>query len=341
MRRLRIFTWHVNGRYLYYLSHLSHDIYVPVKPGRPPAYDGLPTGGFPWPDNLQEVPVDDVAHLPFDCLLFQSPTQWDTEQHLLLSDAQRRLPRIYLEHDPPRLSPTDTRHAIDDPNVLLVHVTPFNALMWDSGRTPTRMIDHGVTVPAGVRYTGEIKRALAVVNDITTGGRQIGADVLETIRAHVPVDLVGRGSLAAGGLGELPHGGLCEFEAHYRIFFNPIRYTSLELAVCEAMMIGMPIVGLGTAEMAMAVQNGVSGYVDTNLRMVVTGLHRLLADRRLARHMGENARRYALERFNISRFARDWDDALALVTDSPQHRRSRRDRAIPASGDGRVSHVEV
>ncbi len=204
MRRLRIFTWHVHGSYLNYLTHLPHDIYVPVKAGGPPAYEGPPVGGIAWPDNLQEVPSADVARLPFDCVLFQSRAQWDTEQHLLLSAAQRRLPRIYLEHDPPRLSPTDTRHAIDDPNVLLVHVTPFNALMWDSGRTPTRVIDHGVTVPAGVRYSGEIKRALAVVNNISARGRQGGADVLETIRAHVPVDLVGMGSLAAGGSGRCP-----------------------------------------------------------------------------------------------------------------------------------------
>jgi ADP-heptose:LPS heptosyltransferase len=28
----------------------------------------------------------------------------------ILTEAQRRLPRIYLEHDPPREHPTDTRH---------------------------------------------------------------------------------------------------------------------------------------------------------------------------------------------------------------------------------------
>src|SRR5947207_1505890 len=178
MRRLRIFTWHVHGSYLYYLSHLAHDIYVPVQPGRPVGYSGLPAGGFPWPDNLHEVPADAVRRLPFDCVLFQSRSQWDTDQHALLSAEQRRLPRIYLEHDPPRQHPTDTRHPVDDPEVLLVHVTPFNALMWDSGRTSTRVIDHGVVVDPAVRYSGEIARALAIVNDIGTRGRRLGADVL-------------------------------------------------------------------------------------------------------------------------------------------------------------------
>ena len=51
----------------------------------------------------------------------------------------------------------------------------------------------------------------------------------------------------------------------YRFVFNPIRYTSLGLAVLEAMMIGIPIVGLATTEMVTVVENGVSGYLDTNV----------------------------------------------------------------------------
>jgi hypothetical protein len=196
MRRPRIFTWHVHGSYLYYLSHLPHDIHVPVKPGRPPGYTGRPAGGFPWPDNLREVPADAVRRLELDCVLFQSPSRWEIDQHELLSADQRRLPRIYLEHDPPRHHPTDTRHPVDDPGALLVHVTPFNALMWDSGRTPARVIDHGVVVPPGVRYTGGLDRAIAVVNNIRARGRRRGADVLDAARERVPVDLVGMGSPA-------------------------------------------------------------------------------------------------------------------------------------------------
>src|SRR3712207_8760394 len=51
------------------------------------------------------------------------------------SEEQRRLPKLYIEHDPPRQHPTDTQHHVDDPDVVLVHVTHFNDLMWDSGRS--------------------------------------------------------------------------------------------------------------------------------------------------------------------------------------------------------------
>ncbi|HEX5420732.1 MAG TPA: glycosyltransferase family 1 protein, partial [Gammaproteobacteria bacterium] len=172
-RPLNILTWHVHGSYLYYLAHIPHRLLVPVKPGRPQGYGGR-LAGFDWPQNLVEVPAGEIANLDLDCILFQSHKNYAVDQHEILSAAQRRLPRIFLEHDPPRDHPTDTRHPVDDPNVLLVHVTAFNELMWDSGRTPTRVVEHGVTVPRGVRYSGELERGIVVVNGLEARGRRLG-----------------------------------------------------------------------------------------------------------------------------------------------------------------------
>ena len=70
----------------------------------------------------------------------------------------------------------------------------------------------------------------------------------------MPLELVGMGSAELGGIGEVPNPALPNFLSHYRFFFNPIRYTSLETAVIEAMMIGMPIVALATTEMALLIR---------------------------------------------------------------------------------------
>lgn len=323
MALLRILTWHIHGSYLYYLAHSHQEFYVPVKPGRPEGYGGR-SGDFAWPANLHEVPADAVRDLPLDCILFQSRKNYLQDQYEILSEQQRALPRIYLEHDPPREQPTDTRHIVDDPNVLLVHVTAFNDLMWDSGRTPTRVIEHGVVVPEGLRYTGELERGISVVNGLRWRGRRLGADIFERAREEVPLDLVGIQAEEMGGLGCLPLEQLHAFEVRYRFFFNPIRYTSLGLAVCEAMMLGMPIVGLATTEMAVAVQNGVSGYVDTDVNKLVDYMRVLLKDPSEAHRLSEGARRYAQERFNIRRFAHDWNDAFALVTGEERRVASKR-----------------
>lgn len=307
---MRILTWHIHGNYLFYLSHARQEFFVPIRPGRPEGYAGR-SGTLPWPDNLHEVPADRVRDLPLDAVLFQSRRNYVQDQYEILSDAQRRLPRIYLEHDPPREHPTDTRHVVDDPEALLVHCTAFNELMWDNGRTPTRVIPHGVTAPAGVRYSGELERGVVVINHLSRRGRRLGADVFERVRRRVPLDLIGMGSEEMGGLGEVQHGDLPAFLARYRFLFNPIRWTSLGLAVCEAMMIGLPVIGLAATEMAVAVENGVSGCVDTDIDALVERMQELLADPDEARVLGRGARRAAEARFGIERFAQDWDDAFA------------------------------
>jgi hypothetical protein len=314
VRRLRILTWHVHGSYLYYLSHVAHDIYVPVKAGRPAAYGGLPPGGYRWPANLHEIAVEDVPSAALDVVVSQTHAQWLEDRQTLLSPAQRRLPRLHIEHDPPREHPVDQRHPVDDPDALLVHVTAFNDLMWDSGRTPTRVVEHGVVVPDDVQYTGEIPKGLVVVNDLPTRGRRVGADLFRQVRGELPLELVGlRSEDEPGGLGPVPHERLLAFEARYRFLFNPIRYTSLALTVCEAMMVGMPVVALATTEYSTAIEDGVSGYVDTSVARLVERMRDLLDDPADARRLGEGARRAARERFAIDRFVRDWNDALALV----------------------------
>jgi len=319
VRRLTILTWHVHGSYLEALGRTGHDFVVPVKPGRPARYGGRPAG-VAWPDSIREVPADAVRDLDVDLVLYQHELNWTVDQHELLSDAQLRGPRLFLEHDPPRQHPTDTVHAVDDPDVLLVHCTAFNALMWDSRRTPTRVIDHGVEVEPGLLATLELERGVVVVNDLATRGRRLGADLVAQARdvEGLPIDLFGMHSEALGGLGEVSRRELVRRETAYRFFFHPARYTSLGLGVIEAMMLGLPVVGLATTELPTVIEHGVSGVIDTSPARLWDAMRELLADRGLAEELGRNGRRVALERFGIDRFVADWDAAFREVAGVPR-----------------------
>lgn len=306
--RLKILTWHVHGSYLYYLTQSPHEFYLPVKPGKPEGYGGR-LAGFPWGDNVHDIAADAVRHQDFDCILFQSRRNYVQDQFDILSEQQQQLPRLYLEHDPPREHPTDTRHIVDDPNVLLVHVTHFNDLMWDCGRTPTRVIEHGVMASETISI-GTVPKGIVVANGLRTRGRRLGADLFQQVRCSVPLDLVGMDSESLGGLGEIPHAQLPDFQSRYRFFFHPVRYTSLGLAVCEAMMAGLPIVGLATTELTTVVQNGVSGYIDTNIECLVERMQELIASPETAQRLGQAAREQARSRFSIQRFVQDWNAAF-------------------------------
>lgn len=313
MRRLKVLTWQVHGNYLFYLSHARHDFYIVTKPGNPAGYARC-GGGLPWGPNVFEVPYQAVQRMAFDCVLYQHHRHFLEDGPALLSEAQRHLPTAFVEHDPPQEHPTNTRHPVQDSNVMLIHVTPFNALMWDSGDTPVRVIEHGVKLIEPVEWHGTMPKGITVVNHLARRGRRLGADVFEHLRREVPLDLVGMDAQALGGIGEITASELPRFMSAYRFFFNPIRYTSLGLAVIEAMMAGLPVVALATTEMAMLIRSGHNGVADTRLGVLADAMRQLIRDASLANEWGQAARRDAEARFNIGRFAQDWDRALRDLT---------------------------
>jgi hypothetical protein len=312
MRRLRILTWQVHGNYLYYLTQAPHEFFVLSRPGSPPGYGGR-NGQLPWGANVHDCPAARAAGETFDCILFQSLVHYQKDQHEILSEAQRRLPRIYLEHDPPLGHPTNTAHPVDDASVLIVHVTHYNALMWDCGRVPTRVVEHGVLVPEGIEWSGNIARGVAVINHLHRRGRRLGADIFDTWSREVPLDLYGMDASASGGIGELAYAALLPAIAQHRFYAHPVRYTSLALAICEAMTIGLPVIGLATTELPRIILESGGGYVDSEPARLFDVSRELLRDRGRAAELGRKARAYARERFAIGRFAGDWNRVLNEV----------------------------
>ena len=314
MQPLRILTWHTRDSYLYYLGQLPHKFYVMTKPQRPSGYAGR-CSRWQWGDNVIEMAVEQARDGQFDCIMFQHPSHYLEDQYLYLTAQQRQLPRIYVEHETPLTHPTDMRHPLDDREVLLVHVTAFNQMMWDNGHQTTRMIEHGAIVPSNVQYAGTRASGLVIANHLSKRGRRSGSDIFRRVSQRIPLELVGADSRDCGGLGEISHAQLPQFAAQFRFLFVPMRSANLSLAVIEAMLIGMPVIGLATSNMPSVIQNGISGYVDTDIDKLEMHMQELLDDPHYAFALGRGAQRRARERFGIRRFTDDWNTTLQLVTD--------------------------
>src|SRR4051812_43958528 len=114
---LRILVWNIHGGYLYNLSQIPHEFYVPYKREPASGYAGC-RGPLPWGSNVHNIPADEVHHLPLDCVIYQRRSHYFEDRFEILSDEQRRLPAIYIEHDPPQEHPTFQLHPIQDPDVL-------------------------------------------------------------------------------------------------------------------------------------------------------------------------------------------------------------------------------
>jgi glycosyltransferase involved in cell wall biosynthesis len=198
---------------------------------------------------------------------------------------------------------------MDDPDVVMVHVTHYNKLMWWTNARVVKVIEHGVPRPEYI-YSGEIEKGIVVINNLHQRGRLLGADIFEEVSRRVPLELIGMGTAEHGGSGEVLHPRLPEYVRRFRFFFNPIRYTSMGLAVCEAMLLGMPVVALSTTEYPEVLQNEVTGFVSNDIGYLIYQMQRLLADRKLSAALGRGARRVAEERFDIHRFTRQWEDTF-------------------------------
>lgn len=310
VKRPPIFIWHIHGSYLYYLSQGNYDIYIPVKEVKTEGYYGRGET-FPFGDNVHEVPVDKVRDMDFDCIVFQTNQNYLKDKFEILSSEQRALPKIYIEHDPPRIHPTDAKHIVADPSVLLIHITHFNRLMWDNNDTPTKVIEHGVTLP-DIPYTGEIEKGIVAINNLPSRGRLLGLDIFQEVKKHIPVDLIGMNT-GVTGLGKVLHPQLPEFIRKYRFFFNPIRYTRHGLALCEAMMLAIPIIGMASTEVPTVITNDVNGCICTDLQVLIRKLQELLNNKQQAIRLRKNGRHTFLDRYNISRFTADWEKTFKQV----------------------------
>ena len=321
-RALTILLWHVHGSWTTAFVQGRHRYVVPVLPDRGP--DGLGRARtWNWPVSVREVTPEDLAAEPVDVVVLQRPHEEDLVRRWLGRRPGMDVPTFYVEHNTPRANVPDTRHPLADrPDLRLVHVTRFNELFWDPGRTPTTVVEHGVVDP-GPRWTGELARIAVAVNEPLRRGRVTGTDLLPRFAEVAPLDVFGMGTEGLGtaiGVGpdrlrtaDLAQDRLHDALARRRVYLHPIRWTSLGLSLIEAMHLGMPVVALATTEAVEAIPPG-AGVVSTSVETLQQSTARFLAEPEEAGRVGKAARVAALERYGLDRFLADWDDLLEEAT---------------------------
>jgi Glycosyl transferases group 1 len=319
---MRVLLWHVHGSWTTALVRGGHEYLVPVLPGRGPDGRGR-ARTWDWPASVVEVTPQEAAEADVDVLLLQRPHELEhlAEEWLGGRRPGRDVPTVYVEHTAPQGRIAEMRHpAADRDDLLVCHVTHFNALFWDTGTTPTRVIEHGVVDP-GYRYTGDVAHAAVVINEARRRGRVTGTDLLERLAGAAPIDLFGMDAAAIGertdgaavcGIEDVPQASLHDEMARRRVYLHPIRWTSLGLSLIEAMHLGMPVVALATTEAPEAVP-AAAGVVSTRVDALAAGVRAFMAEPERAREAGRAARAAALERYGLGRFLADWDDLLEEV----------------------------
>jgi hypothetical protein len=315
---MRILVWHVHGGWSDAFVQGTHEYLLPTTADR--GSWGLGRGGRDWPDSAKEIDPAALRDADVDLVVLQRPEEIAETERLLGRVPGRDLRALYVEHNAPKSSPVEAVHPLADrDDIPIVHVSHFNELMWDCGRAPTYVIEHGVPDP-GHLYTGELPNLGVVVNEPVRRGRVTGTDLLPRFAGECHLDVFGMGTqllpaaldVPAGSLsilGDLPPTRLHARLARCRAYLHPMRWTSLGLALIEAMHLGMPVLALATTEAPRAVPPE-AGAVSTRVDDLVAAARILLDDPDRARRCGERARAFALEHYGLRTFLHNWDTLI-------------------------------
>ncbi|MEU8262115.1 glycosyltransferase family 1 protein [Micromonospora sp. NPDC048999] len=316
---MNVLLWHVHGSWTTSFVHGKHRYLVPVTPDRGPYGLGR-ARTYPWPDNAVEVTPQQLRQSEVDVVLLQRPEEFDLACEWLGRRVGRDVPAIYVEHNTPKGDVPNTRHPMADrDDLLLTHVTGFNELFWDNGRTRTAVVEHGVVAPA-VEWTGELDRLAVVINEPVRRWRVTGTDLLPRFAEIAPLDVYGMGVAGlADRLGlpperltshdDVPQHAMHAELARRRAYLHLCRWTSLGLSLIEAMTIGMPVVALATTEAVAAVPPS-AGALSTRVDVLLAAARGLVDDPAAARRAGAVARAAARNRYGLERFLADWDRLL-------------------------------
>jgi len=314
--------WDVHGGYTDSLVAGAHE-YVFLPPDRS-GRGGLARYGGSPPSNAYEVSAEELRDSPPDVVLLQRLEEIELCAEQLGRRPGSDLPAIFLEHNTPKTDVPATRHPLaDEPRIPVVHVTHFNELFWDCGRTHTRVIEHGVADP-GLRYTGRLPRLAFVVNEPVRRWRVTGTDLLPHF-ADFDVDAFGIDANKLPAVldpshqrtcfaGNLRPNALYDALAERRVYLHLNRWTSLGLSLIQAMLLGLPVVVLDTTESSRAVPSA-AGARSGDINELVAAARALLADPHEAQRRGLIARRAALDHYGLPRFLHDWDLAFKEAAD--------------------------
>lgn len=106
-----VLLWHVHGSWTESFVSGSHRYLLPLTDDQ--VADGRGLCGRYW-QRAEEVPVDRLCDEPVDLVVLQRPHEIELAARWLGRRPGIDVPAVYVEHNAPRPSPTDSRHPLAD-----------------------------------------------------------------------------------------------------------------------------------------------------------------------------------------------------------------------------------
>ncbi|MDD9207516.1 glycosyltransferase family 1 protein, partial [Georgenia sp. 10Sc9-8] len=130
---MRVLIWHVHGSWMTSFVSGPDEYLLPVLPDRGPDGRGR-AQTWTWPASAREVNPKQLAEDRPDVVVLQRPHEIELLRQWTGLRAGQDVPAVYVEHNTPAGPAAATEHPVAGrSDIPVVHVTAFNALMWDCG----------------------------------------------------------------------------------------------------------------------------------------------------------------------------------------------------------------
>lgn len=316
---MRILTHPVHTAWEYEFARLGHEIFSVIPEDFTPlSEDGWGSageslvGGLVWnsrnrpmPDNVKPITLEKALRESFDvCIVHTVP--W-LEKLRSVS-----CPIIYKVHViPPH------NFLPDWAEEKIVALTFGNEVTMNKIVTQKPIFKNVIRVPIDYEifngYVGSIKKCLTIAH-LASKRPDKRLDRLNKIANLAPVDLLGGGNEGIPyAIGEAQSfEDLLDCYKNYAVFLEAGDYVSMSCR--EAMMTGMPaVIFLYENKHQKLFRDGENCLIVETEEEAVEAINKLLNDPKLRNKIGINARRSAMELFDIVEFRKQWNKLLQLV----------------------------
>jgi len=270
----------------------------------------------PIPPNARLVRIEEAiaSGTQYDCIVAHNLSD-------LLDSKPLVAPRLFVIHgtldglileQASRTPSAELRRAVARyVDIIGAHVMAVSSLKGNSWGFGDDIVPFSAAVSDYLPHVGDLARGLRIANDVLRKQKTLLWDFHSEAFAGVPITLVGRNPEMPGVEPARDWCHLKELLSRHRFFVHtadPRLEDGYNMATLEAMAAGLPI--LGNCHQSSPVIHGVTGFLSDDPGELRLFAHRLLEDRDLAAHMGNEARKAVADRFSPEQFKRGFERSL-------------------------------
>ena len=308
--KLNILTFATHERYETNLCKTGHNFYS-LKVGKE------------WDTDYADIPenYNIIEHIPeyvdFDLILSHTSCSRLPLAHNILAQTQNpasnklSIPMLRHCHVLPDIRFDTNQEVLGYHSMKVDHdsfISNFNRNAWgfDNAANST-VVEHGIDTEFW-RPNPDIDRedvCLSVVNDWPNRDWCCGFNLWQQTAYDLPLRVFGKSPGLSEPARDVDH--LREIYQQSKIFYNTSIHSPVPTVMLEAMACGCAIVSTSTCMIPEIIKHGENGLISNDPQELRSFLELLLANKDLAKKLGQNARKTIEEKYNLKRFTDDWN----------------------------------